>query len=678
MRPFNILAACVLMAASVAGAAFVHPFVTPGEVYTNTMLLDLQYARAERTAVANRSSGSVGLRSYTVMVGTTQTVSVVTNGPWIVTNRLDYPVYATTNLSGAAALLPFVFGGVTSVPHVVRSMLLETQGGLDYWGYEVGGDDSGLWQTEFFAQHWQASNGLFDVWFGTPGADGTNPVTFPKIANPAVILSYTNIGWYTNAQTDTYGTITNSAWYFTRTPDVTQNWNLAEAYFVPDLWATNFYLNYGDGRYTWNSVRDAWTQEYGGGYLQIESVLTNGATKHVMSDHTTGFDEEYYIGLIGQTNWTSLPYSVGVGITNPTDSVVYYTNNVALAYREQAPMDYNHKDGLTPTMIFTPGTTNPYTPVTLVITGHVFSAFSATNNPDFGAFPNQEIITNATETITMSTTNPVSLTLSWRRITGISSTNTAGYRGDTWSIVYDDTFPLYGGATWTLTANDLNERRSFVDCLRWSYDDRKNVEPDPALDAMGSTGYIWTASSTSSWADAKTLCAATNPTTFLNADNGHPAQQWTSGEYDGFTWTARATSTKAKRHVKGVFGTMPTNYEHTIDLYVLAANAMNARTGLEFTNGVHTFDPFGDAWIQDTNQFWGYPSAYVGYTNEAYIGTTNTDAGWIGSTNFPPTWCDEPGNGDPRSRGYIIRSGPKTLAIIKWDSTTNGFSYIRE
>ena len=661
----------LIMTACIASAAFYHDEILQGESYTNTMMLDLSRGRAERVAAASKSSGSLGSASYSVMVGSTQSVSIITNGIYVITNRVDYPVYSTTGLVGEACLFPFVYGGATGMPHLVRSMFREFNGGLDYYGYEIAGEDSKLWHTQFFARDWEADggDGLFNTWLGTPQTTDTNIPAYPQgpplIVNPSEILKEKTIGWYTNVVLDAFGGITNSTWYFTKRIDVTQSWNLAECRFTRNLWATNFLFGYGDGLYKWNNNMQTHTNWFGPAtYTELYPVKTNGFFLYVMADTEPGIDEEIYIGQVGRTNWLSLPFFADQGFTNNTSSAVYWHDSLSLQFVEHVPMDYNHKDGLLPDVIFTGGgSTDAFVSVTLTITGSVFAAFTATNNPDFQQQPNQDI-EQAIEVVTISSTNPTPLTKGWQRVEYITASTTAR-DGDTYSVVYGETFPMYGSQDWTLSARDINERREFIDAMRWTYDD---ASFNTLWSFTTNRNNVWTGTSTNTWADAKSQAEISTPTGSFEVNK---AECYTTGSKDGNTYIATAVSTRAVRYFGAAINGFSTNYEHVIDLYVMAVDAR-----LEETNGTHVFDPFDDSWIQDTNQYWGYPNAYTGYTNELYLGTTNENAGWIGRTNFPPTWCDEPGKSNPTSRGFRIINGAATFGIIKWDQSANGIKYI--
>jgi len=501
------------------------------------------------------------------------------------------PIYVTNTLYNIECFEPYVESGYTNIPHVTRAIVVN----LDDYGYEENGDLI-FPMTEGYLEHWRAgTDGLFTVWFSdgklnTGSADldyDDNPL--PVIMSPGAILSYTNVGRVDGIETNNYGQIVNSAWGFTRTPPITQNWNVAEIVY-------------------------AYTNNMG-------------------------------------------------------------TNSAAWLFREQAQADYASFTAY-PNLIYTAGGTGAFVSVALTITGTVFGVWSPDEPPAYSPQPEfYQTTSNAVTTINVTSTNRLALSHMWKRVTNITSTNTPNV-ADTWSIVYDGLFPIYGDMSYTLTATDLNERRSVIDALRWSYDVGTG-----GLTADGTTNrWQWTGTSTSSWAAAKSACAASTPTGAGNA----LVWRWTSGTYDGTTWTANAEAARCKRSVFGPSmrgdnqaSYMSTEYEKVIDLYAKASTAQVISGIHTFTNGTHEFDAFADeVWLPNTNQYHGIAAVYTGYggTN-TLVGTPYTDAGWIGTTNFPDTWCVEPTVGSPSTRGFQIGN---PLAVIKYDSTTNGFQFIRD
>lgn len=379
---------------TVAHGEWTHPFLTSGEVYTNTMMLDLVEARDERwNPWLVMDPPTVTFQAY---IGSTNTVDIITNGIYVVTNSLAYPAYSNVTLEGYAAFNPFVESGYINVPHVTRSMVSS----VDWYGYRIpqyiddGTEtDSVDWWTSFYVPYWHGGNdGEFTDYFGILDAATNYAPTFPYITDPAEILSYTNIGYYTNEYVDAFGVIsaTNdylfqkigaSDWYFTRSPPTTQNWNLAD---------------------------------------------------------------------IGTTT--------------------------SFVFRANTPLDYNHFDvDVFPALVFSSGSTQEWVDVHVVITGTVFSVVEGKSvnseyvgiDPTWAAYPKQQQTNGATETVLL-TTNNVQLTQRWKSLTDMTSTNAAfANSGHTWSVVYTNEVTLYGESDWILTANDMNERRAFLDSMRW-------------------------------------------------------------------------------------------------------------------------------------------------------------------------------------------------------------------
>ena len=185
---------------TVAHGEWTHPFLTSGEVYTNTMMLDLVEARDERwNPWLVMDPPTVTFQAY---IGSTNTVDIITNGIYVVTNSLAYPAYSNVTLEGYAAFNPFVESGYINVPHVTRSMVSS----VDWYGYRIpqyiddGTEtDSVDWWTSFYVPYWHGGNdGEFTDYFGILDAATNYAPTFPYITDPAEILSYTNIGYFTN------------------------------------------------------------------------------------------------------------------------------------------------------------------------------------------------------------------------------------------------------------------------------------------------------------------------------------------------------------------------------------------------------------------------------------------------------------------------------------------------
>lgn len=586
---------CFALLCVVARGEFTHPFLASGDVYTNTMMLDLFYARFERTdAISDRfPTNSTGFQfvpryaqspfwivSYQAYTGVSTEVSIITNGIYVITNSLDTPQYDTVPRTNDACLMPFVWEGYTNEPHVTRYMVsgqsdtFTHAGAIDGWGYESGGDAAG-WQTEFYVQHWLADgDGLFNGWLNTPDANTNYPTVLPVTWEPGEIMSYTNIGYVTNITYDAFGLMTNTAWGWTRSPPTTQNWNVAE---------------------------------------------------------------------------------------------IYYGSN--FVFREQVPLDYNHFDGVLPSFVFTAGSTNAFSNQTFTISGEVFSTYDGGRGFALPEDAGDQDTINTSEVVSVTSTATVSLVNSWQQITNIASAS--GYTtstGDTWSVVYADEVTLYGDMAWNLSATDHNERRSFVDALRWSYDDRTGFGSQTEL--------RWVGTSTNSWADAKTNAENATP----SSTTGTRAERWTTGEISGgtVTWTATARAVAVSKDVErssihSSARRMSPDYEHAIDLYY----SVDIKDTGEAA-GVHVLDTFSDsAWLNKTNIYQGVADVYLGYATQVDVGSTNELAGFIGSTNFPPTWCAEPmATNTPTSRGYV--GAANGMAVIRWDATTNGFQKIRQ
>jgi len=216
-RLFNI-ALLFAVVAGLARADFVHSFVTPGEVYTNTMTLDLYYGRYERTDAIfwiGEYTNTFGrgpdlLESFQCYAGSTND-----------SDGTAWPSYDTVTRTNEYCLLPFAHAGYTNLPHVRQSVVHA----LDDYSYPID-DDNDIygWLTAFYVRHWDADgNGLFDSYL-----QATSGPALPLINDPGVILSYTNAGYVANEQYDVAGNVTNSWWAFTRSPAITQAWNLAD------------------------------------------------------------------------------------------------------------------------------------------------------------------------------------------------------------------------------------------------------------------------------------------------------------------------------------------------------------------------------------------------------------------------------------------------------------------
>lgn len=517
LRLSNILIAVALLA-GVARADWTHPFLESGQIYTNTMMLDLVEARDERwNPWLVMDPPTVTFWAYT---GQTTVVDIVTNGVYVITNTLAYPTYTNVTLSGYNAFNPFVEYGYTNLPHVTRAMIADVggggSGGIDWYGYRIPAytDDgtetrSVQWWTAFYVPFWHGGgDGEFTNYFGILDAATNYAPTFPYITDPAEILSYTNIGYYTNEYTDAFGVIsaTNnylsqkigaSDWYFTRSPPTTQNWNIADVRFVSDLWATNFPKVAGasvfDGAYIWQETDGYWLRDSVDQYLT--TGFTNGAIKW-LSVGKLAPDTTIWIGdALGVSNvWIAVDAYTNQGDT--ASAQAYFTNTSALAFRQHTPLDYNHFDvDVFPTLVFSRGSTQTWEDVHVVITGTVFSVVEGKSvsstfsgiDPTWAAQPKQQQTNGATETVLL-TTNNVQLTKRWKSLSGVTATNTSfENQGHMWSVVYTNEVTLYGESDWILTANDMNERRAFLDSMRWM-----TLEGEPTNNANYHWfGYDW-------------------------------------------------------------------------------------------------------------------------------------------------------------------------------------------
>lgn len=590
----KLIATLCLVACTTVRAEFTHQHLEPGQVYTNTMMLDLWGGMYERQdAFSAIISGDADgdswpwflpyvTATYQAYTGSTSAVSVVTNGAYVITNSLNYPVYVSTTLVDSANFYPFVFAGYTNVPHVTRAVAQT----LSSWGYGVDDPEQQRWITTKYARHWEADgDGFFLDWLNS-----TNGPKIPSIANPGVILSYTNQGFVTNQQYDAWGSVSFSDWYWTRSPPTTQNWNLAEIY---------------------------------------------------------------------------------VGVTNVTG-----TNSAMWQFRANTPLDYHHYETNCPALLFSTGGDETALPaVDITISGYIFGG---TGTPVVGE-PTPQLTTNATEVVTL-TTNRYALTKRWQSVTNITASTTLYSTGHTWSVVYDTRTVLYGDMDWTMTALDMNERRSVLDGLRWTYTEPgwQGLAGDPEWRNRGSLRYKWTGNSTNSWAEAQANAVADTPST---GSAEHVARQYTTGSYDGSTWVAEMWASTAKRKIyngENRLDTISTNMYFELDVY-----AKVDAPGYPFPAfDVYEHYSYGATWLESTGIWY---AATVGITNA--IVTTNRneavwfgyggDPGWFGSTNQPTEWCAEPGVGEDTFKGYHL-TGDYMYTVLKWDSTTNGFQYIRD
>lgn len=315
-----------------------HPFVTSGETYTNTMMLDIYYGLVERHEIKSdytdaNTFGNDFTGTYQAFTGISSAVSILTNGIYIVTNSLDTPIYESVTLTNDACFIPFVHEGYTNLPHVMRS-------------HVVAMDDI---DTLPYIQFWESDGeGLFEQYLNDAIAD-TNSTTdnFPYIANPGVILTYTNAGYVTNRTYDALGTVDGSYWTYTRQPPTTQNWNLAEGYVITSN-TTGFrantpldYNHFGDEVPTLvytaggtNAYQSATWLIEGTVFDQLDSATQRTTTPDNQPTHAT--NETI---VMAATNLVNLTYvwhnitnmSTTSTLTNTGDTwSVVYTNKVAL------------------------------------------------------------------------------------------------------------------------------------------------------------------------------------------------------------------------------------------------------------------------------------------------------------------------------------------------------------
>ena len=224
-------AALALSCAGHALAAIIHTNVSPGDVYTNTMMLDWYDGLEERYDAAGVEWEDL-TQAYKVYAGETTATEVVTNdlGDVLYTNEAPYSVYASSVRTNRDCFLPWVTTHtnagtvtVTNVPLVTASIVSEL-------------DDRTMDITDEYIQLGLTNSaGDYSEWFGTfvtnDGGDRFYPPSVPD-ACPASVMIAAEIGFTTNLLTNIWGAVTDGEAYFTRHPLTTQDWALAEAYYT--------------------------------------------------------------------------------------------------------------------------------------------------------------------------------------------------------------------------------------------------------------------------------------------------------------------------------------------------------------------------------------------------------------------------------------------------------------
>ena len=391
-------------------------------------------------------------------------------------------------------------------------------------------------------------------------------------------------------------------------------------------------------------------------------LITNAATGGTMDSYFATSAAGTYPSAFIEGNMANLYYYEDVGFaTNLTTNIWGYVTgssnfNYNAAFRVNPPrtqdwaMAESHYTGTWafvdvgtfpgstlregwqgPSWRYLSGGTNPIYSMPFTITGTIWGAWS------FGAgtFRPVRATVATSETVTVTSSNGT-FSGEWYDISGISCPSNAPNTTDVFIVYYTNVPTAYIASTpfrnRRLYAENLDAFQRLINAMQWTDAGTLSWVADAA-----NNEYVWTANSTSSWADAKSVCATSAPAI---ATANTLAESGTEGSYNGSQWSATATARKSKL----VTPSVPTNTSHQINWYVKGT-----------TNDIGTYDDFG---YGVSNGFYRLFS-----TNDPTSDSIVTQAVGIGSTSFPPAWCDEPFVGTNTARGYKVNG---QLGLSKW------------
>ena len=352
--------------------------------------------------------------------------------------------------------------------------------------------------------------------------------------------------------------------------------------------------------------------------------------------------------VTGSSNYNfDMAYSVNPPRTqNWTLAESHYTGSWTFVDVGAFPGASLRETELRPSWNYITGGTNQISSIPFLITGTVWSTwyYGYTVN----AWRPIRATVATSETVTVTGSNGV-LSGEWRDITGISSASSGANTTDVFVVNYTNVPTAYiSGAPFTYTvpfsnaklyAENLDDFKRLINAMQWTDAGTLSWTADSA-----NNQYVWTGISTNDWLEAVGACETSTPAV---ATANSLAESGTEGVCIKFIypnisyrWTATATARKSKL----VTPALPTNTEHQINWYIRGT-----------TNDIGTYDDFG---YGVSNGFYRLFS-----TNAPTSDSIVTQAVGIGSTSFPPTWCDEPFDGTNTARGYKVNG---QLGLSKW------------
>lgn len=321
-----------------------------------------------------------------------------------------------------------------------------------------------------------------------------------------------------------------------------------------------------------------------------------------------------------------------------------------------------------PVAQYVPGGTNSFSSITMTLSG---TAWETNGNNSV----------SASEVLTFSSTNDVVSTNAWRTVTSISCSSLRPNSNDAVRITYITTPSLYDvDVGWKLTPASLNERKSCVDKMLWSYVSSARGYTQSNVQQSWSSG-ITNRSTTSYgllWTQEMNAAEAGWP----GPQSGAPGSEYwptnTSVLVGSFGWSHWDDF--------GFYVTLEAAL-HTVDWSITNAPPTNATASAscEYYSFASRYAEGGIA---------GYKLAQVVFADIdgvglraryfTRIGSSVESAGsrTMGTTiehdTTTPAWCNMPDINYPlitpfhAAYGYEIRGSP--LVLYKWDGP-NGFKY---
>jgi hypothetical protein len=258
-----------------------------------------------------------------------------------------------------------------------------------------------------------------------------------------------------------------------------------------------------------------------------------------------------------------------------------------------------------------------------------------------------QAVTNATEVITVTSSNDTPSDVIWYQVTGITCTNRPPNSMDAWRLVYKTAFPVYGGSVYRLYACDINERMAALDplvCTRYAlgYGNALNTCLYGQAGAPSAGSYTnWPAAQSTAFtdfsphganADGRVLRFGTAGSFDVGNLNSYAANVFGVTQY--FTWATMPTALTNKE-------TAATIYLKFSPFFLVAVGTGAGTPGANtspFDSTQMVFDTFG----YYTNMQSGIIHSFAA-TNAP--GANSLGWGELNATNvaaFTTPWCDEP------------------------------------